>query len=46
MAETRKEFYQNETREQGLRFLRLMKDDPKQSLVDEGAISNFRELGH
>jgi hypothetical protein len=32
-----------EIREQGVRFIRLMKDDVKVTLVEEGSISNFRE---
>jgi hypothetical protein len=34
---------EGETREQGMRFLRVMKEDVKVTVVEEGSISNFRE---
>ncbi|CAD8153886.1 unnamed protein product [Paramecium pentaurelia] len=40
-----KEYHGGDQKEQGLRFLRMMKDDSKLSLVEEGSISNFRDLG-
>lgn len=45
-GELKESAYQSsDTREQGIRFLRVMREDTRLSLVEEGALSNFRDGG-